>query len=212
MTDLAPLVERSLAREAAHRLEHSLLLLEAPTMQERIGGLYAFEGLSREAASLQETLLEVLSAFVRGRTTPVQSEADWTQGGRIDADVQAAITILGRCRSASLIDRPLDLHGISLREVYLPFAQLEKAFLYECDLEGALLCNANLRGAWLWRANLTRVNFDGADLRGADLSGARGFKRNQVSSVISDNETRWPVFADEPVQPAQRFMRQSRAR
>lgn len=183
----SPLVERAQTREASLRLERALESLESTKPSTRLAGVFTLESLARENASLGESLVDVLSALVRRRAGSLSA--------RIDEEVQAALTVLGRAsRSGAGWQRPLDLHGIALREAYLPLANLENAWLYDCDLEAALLCGANLRGAWLWRANLKRANFDDADLRGADLSGALNLTKEQIARAQFDEHTRWPEW------------------
>lgn len=200
--DFWPLLQRTCARNDGSRLQLALRGLESPLEVERLAAIYSLESLVKgnqnpdieldEWSTTRfgyerfgtEILGEVLTALVRRHSQ---------QAERISPEVQAALTVLGRTQINS--STPLDLHGISLREVYLPFAKLSGAFLYECDFEGSLLCNADLRGSWLWRSNLKRVNFDGADLRGADLSGAIGVTIDQVEAAIFDEQTRWPSFA-----------------
>jgi uncharacterized protein YjbI with pentapeptide repeats len=187
---ISVLAHRAQIRDASHRFTRSLEMLSAPLQTDKLAGIYALEALSREESDLRGAITEVLSAFVRRR-------ARWDVGfspvETTSTEVQAALTALGRVpRESSEQDRPLDLHGISLREAVLPFCHFENAFLYDCDFEGALLVGAHLRGAWLSRANLTRANLDGADLRGADLSGVRGLSPASLEKVMWDNDTRWP--------------------
>ena len=186
------LAERARSRDASERYTRALELLATAEMPTRLSGVYALDGLWHEAdqEALHDAITEVLSAFVRRRA---RWEIGFAPIQTTPADVLAALTALGRApRRDTFTDRPLDLHGIALREAYLPFSRFERAFLYDCDLEGALLLGANLRGAWLARANLKRANLDGADLRGADLSDVRGLIVADLKDVKWDADTRWP--------------------
>ena len=135
-----------------------------------------------------------MSALVRRRAQTARTQTGARANQSAAGDVQAALAVLGRMARDER--SPLDLHGISLRDAFLPAAKFAGALLYDCDLEGALLEGADLRGAWLWRSNLRRVNLDNADLRGADLSGARGLQREQIESALSDESTRWPALEE----------------
>lgn len=188
------LSRRAAERDASLRFTCALEMMSDFLPTQRLAGIYALEGLLHEetenSGQLRDAIVEVLSAFVRRR-------ARWQIGfpatEKTAPDVQAALVALGRApRAFTGQDRPLDLHGIALREAYLPLCHFERAFLYDCDFEGALLVGAHLQGAWLARANLTRANLDGADLRGADLSGARGLDPAELSGIIWDADTRWP--------------------
>ncbi len=196
-----PLLQRTCARNDGNRLQLALTALESPLEIERLGAIYSLETLSKHGKRRQgeldawsessvgyeafgtELLGEVLTALVRRYSQTATS---------ISPEVQAALTVLGRTIISS--STPVDLHGISLRDAYLPFAKLSGSFLYDCDFEGSIFCNADLSGAWLWRANLKRVNFDGADLRGADLTGAKGVSIPQVEAAIFNDQTKWPTF------------------
>ena len=208
---LDPLAQRARARTNFGALAGALELLESPVTLTRSSGVYALESLAREDASARESVVEIVSALVRRRAgrvdgaggarspngaspngaSPNGASPNGASPTSVAGDVQAALAVLGRI-ARSEQGAPLDLHGISLREAFLPGARFAGALLYGCDLEGTLLDGADLRGAWLWRTNLKRVNLDNADLRGADLSGARGLKREQLQLAIRDRETRLP--------------------
>ncbi len=193
---LDPLVQRTRARTNFGVLSHALELLESEVLSTRTGGIYALESLAREDASARQSVREILSALVRRRAGVALTQTGARAGHSTPGDVQAALAVLGRMRRGDE-NAPLDLHGISLREAFLPGARFAGALLYDCDLEGALLDGADLSSAWLWRANLKRVNLDNADLRGADLSGARGLKREQIEAALCDEQTRLPLFEGE---------------
>ena len=186
---MSPIVQRTQARAHFAALRGALELLQSALLTERLSGIYALEGLARADAGACESVAEVLSALVRRRARKALMPGAPTR--RVPSDVQAALAVLGR-GAARVTGAPLDLHGISLREAFLPEARFAGAFLYDCDLEGALLQDADLRGAWLWRANLRRANLDGANLCGADLSGALHLSATQVAAAICDGETRLP--------------------
>ena len=196
LSPLDPIVQRTRARTNFGALSGALELLESPILLTRSSGIYALESLVREDPKTRESVIEILAALVRRRAQAARSQTGTLAGERVPGDVQAALAVLGRIARADN-SAPLDLHGISLREAFLPNAKFAGALLYECDLEGALLDSADLRGAWLWRTNLKRVNLDNADLRGADLSGARGLTTPQIEAAICDAETRLPVLDDE---------------
>ncbi len=186
------LAQRAQNGDASQRFTRALELLRAPDFTARLAGIYALEGLQREDGqeTLHSAIMEVLAAFVRRRA---RWEIGFAPIQTTPTDVLAALTALGRApQEANRAERPLDLHGIALRDAVLPFCRFERAFLYDCDFEGALLVGAKLRGAWLARANLTRANLDGADLRGADLSQARGLIADNLKDVLHDEDTRWP--------------------
>jgi hypothetical protein len=133
-------------------------LLASDKMHERIGGVFAAEQIMVESEKDHQTIVEVLSSFVREWPGHQDYPDDrklpefWGRAGRrksdvkLPADVQTALTVLGR-RPARVEPRALDLGGADLR-------------------------NADLRGANLRGASLVRTMLDDADLFGADLTWA----------------------------------------
>jgi hypothetical protein len=140
--------------------------------------------------------VEVLSAFVRGRTTHPPPRAlrrfVWRQNfsarvsqpagqtlprpcpatsqpAKLSVDVQAAVTVLGRLPERSGMSRG-DLSGAFLPGAQLREANLTGAQLRGANLSGAVLSKANLTGAQLRGANLAGAVLDGADLTGANLA------------------------------------------
>lgn len=134
----------------------------------RLGGIYALERIARDSPRDHPTVMEVLAAFIRDHShkelpEPVSS-TDMPR--RLRADVQAAITVIGRRETAH------DRERIDLRCVNLPHAHLRKAKLSGADLGGANLTGADLGGAHLDGANLELAVLGAADLPGAILAGA----------------------------------------
>lgn len=167
------------------QLTSALELLAAPELARRLAGLYALESWCRISPSEQSIAVEILSAFVRRRAVS-GAEA-------VSTEVQAALMAIGRRHFGfETEDRPLDLNGISLKRAYLPLCHFERAFLFDCDLEGALLNGARLQKAWLARANLKWVNWDGADVRGADFLDARDLNLSDLKNARIDDTTRLP--------------------
>ena len=150
----------------------------------RLGGIYALEGVMNTSEQYHQPVLEALSAFVRDGTR------DATGDGPPVADVQAALTVIGRRATigtgwpdltnahipkANLIEADLSgagLDGADLNGAYLAKANMAGAFLDHANLTGADLLSANLRDAVLKHANLSSASPVGADLNDADLRGA----------------------------------------
>ncbi len=121
----------------------------------RIGGAYALEQIARDSAELHWPIVEILTAFIREHAS---KEAEWSPppGRRSPADIQAALTVIGR-RPTEQDQAPLDLRTTNL---------------YGADLRGANLQGAILERAILRLAYLQEANLEGADLTGAELQGA----------------------------------------
>ncbi|MDT3438721.1 pentapeptide repeat-containing protein [Pseudofrankia sp. BMG5.37] len=177
------------------------LLNEPGNLGIRLGGIYALERLAVDSPPDQRTVVEVLSAFVRTRTTdpelrrPPPPSAEPAEGSA--ADVRAAVQVLARLPPRA-VDRAdltradlsgpasltaltfidyADLHSVALNQAHLTFAQLRRANLtctqlYKADLSNAELDGANLTGADLVEANLTDAKLGRAKLTHAVLRGA----------------------------------------
>jgi len=147
---------------------------------QRLGGIYALEGVMNNSEDYHQPVLEAVSAFVR-----VETKTETGEGPPPD-DIQAALTVITR-RKSGFKELPLflgkvhipkaDLGGTNLTRAHLVGADLTRARLNDTNLTSANLTRAHLVGADLTRArlndtNLTSANLTRADLAGADLSGA----------------------------------------
>src|SRR5664279_1804546 len=176
--------------------------LGSDKIEVRLGGIYALERLMRDSPTDQPTIVEVLAAYIRQHASlasldEARTADSLTSPFSPDADVQAALTVLGR-RAAVAAENPIDLIGTRLTgaqlgganltdaqlgganltdarliEVDLTLAQLIGANLTRAQLIGANLTRAQLARANLTRAGLTRANLASARLSKADLTGAR---------------------------------------
>jgi uncharacterized protein YjbI with pentapeptide repeats len=151
----------------------------------RLGGIYALEQIAIDSAKYHWTIVEILSAFVRencpldnfdppaGNSEQTSVEAQSEQKTSVSApkkvgvDIQAAMTVLGRRK---VKQDPPD-KKIDLRNVSLPFIEIQGAKLSGAKLSGANLNGADLIGADLCEANLCEADLDGAKLNGAVLDG-----------------------------------------
>jgi hypothetical protein len=129
-------------------------------IQQRLGGIYALEGVMNISDQYHQPVLEALSAFVR----------DGIQTGTGDGppatDIQAALTVIGR-RKAIGTGWP-DLTGAHIPKADLSNADLSGAHLNGTDLSGAHLSGADLSGAYLNGALLSRAVLIGAYLSNAN--------------------------------------------
>jgi hypothetical protein len=112
-----------------------------------------------------------------GQASPGQSDDQAAGPPRPAADVQAAVTVLGRRQLPPDGLRLLDLIRADLQGASLADANLQSASLADANLQGASLDRANLQSASLADANLHGASLDRADLQGAylghaDLQGA----------------------------------------
>ncbi|MER6409000.1 pentapeptide repeat-containing protein [Streptomyces viridosporus] len=181
--------------------------LGSPSLDVRLGGIYALERIMQDSARDHSTVVSVLAAFAQRHAGPsAKSRKEPTESAEAHkpgADVQAALTVLARRRPEQDRGTPVDLGGSDFRGIdfpgHLPL-KLPGVFLSKADLRGAQLEGADLRGADLSFANLDQVMLDeahledaflgGASLRSASLSNAhlRGADMS-CGSVVQDYET-----------------------
>jgi hypothetical protein len=117
---------------------------------------HGLEQIAQQPPDNRLTVTEVLVAYIHRRAPrPAPAKATNPAGTprprSLPPDVQAALTVLGRRRTA-LADPPLNLAELSLADAGLPKAKLAGAtphgtILYNADLAGAVLTGVNLRGA-----------------------------------------------------------------
>jgi hypothetical protein len=165
------------------------------TLDVRVGGIYALERIMRDSPPDQPTIVEVLTAFVRVHTTgrvtppsPVDVGAERLLPAA-PADIQAALTVIGRRDPSRDGSRQLDLSyaklfGADLSDAYLAGADLEGA-----DLTGAIMFRANLTGAHLLSANLSFAscrwaNFTNADMVSAVLVNTLLYDANLTNALL----------------------------
>lgn len=159
----------------------------------RIGGIYALERIARNSPPDRAAITAVLTAYVRNHSPWPQPGRTWLRAisrGFLErrkaepeplhqtplrarsADVQAAMTVLGR-RSPATQEERLELSNVDLRVAFLSGTDLSNVHLWWSNLRGAFLNDARLVGTDFWRSDLGRV-----ELRGADLEGARFIRAN----------------------------------
>jgi uncharacterized protein YjbI with pentapeptide repeats len=170
--------------------------LASDKITERLGGIYALEGVMKASDQYRLPVLEALCAFVRESTTrqkgPLTALLEalftapregTTKGNAKEKpldDIQAALTVIGRRVSGA---GDVNLTGASIPGAGLREANLSRANLFNANLGGADLSRANLGGANLGGADLSGANLGGAYLSGADLSDARNLPQEQLDKA-----------------------------
>jgi hypothetical protein len=167
--------------QVTDRFAKAIGQLASDRTDERIGGVFSLERVMADSRRDHYTVVEVLSAFVREHAgTPADHVI--TNGNapkETPADVQAALTVLGR--------RPLrpEHRPVNLIRTWLPRADLRDA-----NFQGFVLCGANLQGA-----DLIRTQLQGSHLDGADMTDTKGLTREQLNAAhgLDDPRTRLPL-------------------
>jgi Pentapeptide repeats (8 copies) len=138
----------------------------------RIGGIYALQQTTRDAAEYRHTVIDVLAAYIRNRAPWPAHAAQrrhfrrWhgpsseMNPGSPEPDISAALNVL-RELVRLVGKRGLDLSGTNLAGA---------------DLMEMRLLDAQFNGANLTRAKLNKADLRGADLRGAELKDAQLYR------------------------------------
>ena len=157
----------------------------------RLGGIYALERIARDSKEDHWSVMEVLTAYVRGNC-PVNKEkktkaSEWLggksmidylkdhrpdgdQGERVlNKDIQAILDVIGRRGHIETEgDRRLNLANVDLRG-----ADMNKKGEQEVNFSNAIFTGSDLRGVKLSMAKLQGADLSDANLQGADLYKAK---------------------------------------
>ena len=204
--------------QITNRFNAAIENLGSPSLDVRLGGIYALQRIMQDSVRDQPTVVSVLAAFAQrhaGSSSKSLKEplADGIDAHKPKADVQAAIATLARRHperdSGTIIDLSYtDLRGlrftgkvtINLPEVDLSDADLRWATLSGADLRKASMSYANLESAYLDKANLREAHLGAAKLGGAVLTGAslRGADMTCLGFVFTETgqETEETACAD----------------
>jgi uncharacterized protein YjbI with pentapeptide repeats len=187
--------------QLSDRYTKAIAQLGDDKLDVRLGGIYALERIAVDSKRDHPTVVEVLSAFVRERSAPIQRVRPvnrrtahppiFRKQVKLGTEIQAALTVLGRLPRRAGVSRGdlrqanltgASLHRANLTEAELGRTYLTKVNLFEAnlteanlgraDLTNAILAKANLIEAWFKEADLTGANLGGADLTGANLTEA----------------------------------------
>ena len=143
-------------------------------IEQRLGGIYALEGVMNTSKEYYQPVLEALCAYIRERAAETSKEATGNGIRPLASDIRAALNVIGR--RILLGEAVPDLRGVRFPKADLTFVNLIKADLRGANLTGADLTGANLTGAFLSadlsNADLSNAKLSGAILLGAKLSGA----------------------------------------
>ncbi|MDQ3816188.1 MAG: pentapeptide repeat-containing protein [Acidobacteriota bacterium] len=203
----------TLAQEGqiTERFTRAVDQLGSEKMEIRLGGIYALERIARDSDKDYETILEILTAFVREHT-PRKEDDKSTNDVEPRTDIQAILTVLGRRPKPWTIEmgisRMLNLNETDLRGINLSDAHFEGTFFFRANLKGSMLGGhfrssvfnqavvdgSNLNGDFqsvnfnnaslrqVWfNSDATHASFSSADLQEAILS------RSNFQKAVFDN-------------------------
>jgi uncharacterized protein YjbI with pentapeptide repeats len=174
-----------------------------PNMEVRLGAIYALERIARDSTRDHWPIMETLCAYVRENAGPPQmlstsarnsvalhrmmgarsslnQESKLARQQRLRADIQAALTVLGR-RSTAQIEHEASLreeavrkewHGLDLRRTNLTGAVLDGLHFDYARFDGSSLAFASFQDTHLRHANFANAGLEGAEFARSKLAHA----------------------------------------
>jgi uncharacterized protein YjbI with pentapeptide repeats len=182
--------------QITERYNAAITNLGSPTVDVRLGGIYALQRIMQDSPRDQPTVVAVLCAFVRDHTKTATAKPPATSQPssaprQPPTDIQAALTVVSTRNTAhdgstTVVDfTDADFTGADLAGAKLSDAKLADAKLAGADLSGADLSGADLTDAKLTDANLIAAGLSRAGLSGANLVGARFFNADFTDTDLS---------------------------
>ena len=159
-----------------------------------IGAIYTLEGVARDPRGDHDAVIQVLAAYLRIHAPWASDGPPNPLGGGQRAEIQAALTVLGRRDLTREKDggTSLDLTWTDLRSSDLRGSRFPRSRFNHAHLERAHLRDADLREARFREANLKGARFIGAHLQGAILDTAAFDSATSFEGAYYDDKTRWP--------------------
>ena len=165
--------------QVSERYTRTIDQLGSPSLDVRLGSVYALGRLARDSPDDQAVIVDVLSAFVREHST----DSERVSQGRRSADIRAAVVVLASLPVLASVPVRADLAGANLTG-HASLAGLR--FPPLSNLSGFVLSNADLAGADLRGAELSDAQLDNANLAGARLARARLFRAVLTRADLKD--------------------------
>jgi hypothetical protein len=162
--------------QLADRFVQAVDQLGKENLELRLGGIYGLERIARRSEKFYGPTMDILVTYVKehAQWKDPPSSGTTQPTPKLAADIQAALTVLGR-RTRTYNNgesQRLDLRNLNLRRANLSGAHLEGAILSGTHLEDANLQGIHLEEAILRAAHLERANLSGAHMQKAFLAGA----------------------------------------
>ena len=175
--------------QVTERFTRAIVQLGDDKMAIRLGGIYALERLAKDSEKDHDSIMEILTAYVREKATRQGKYAE-EAAEKPPTDIQAILTVIGR-------RKPTDIKGLSDSKRPSGFKRLDDSLnLSNTHLAGVVLNDTNLSRVDLSGANLSGANLDGADLSmtnldRADLSGAMMFRAKNLTGLQIQYAKNW---------------------
>ncbi len=188
-----------------------------PVIEVRLGSLYALERIAQDSIRDHMQIMEIICAYVRYnsplpnktdtaevplpnkmgitkdpmRNTGVKARRSKDEGDAIDADIQTALTIIGRrdtwpegkrrIQIESKHSEALNLSRCNLCRASFNNANLENVWFSGTDLRHAFFIKTKMRGVSIHRANMSNVL-----IRGTVMTRV-GFDKTITENMLAHN-------------------------
>ncbi len=160
-----------------------------PSVEVRLGAIYALERVAQDSARDHWTIMEVLTAYVRKNApAPTDTNRREEYANRPATEIQAILTVLGRRKRGHLREgeRQLDLSRTDLRHAKLSHLHLDRVrFDYAC-LKRADLSMSHVMGASFVGCDLSEAWFTGTYAEKADFQDSILFSTIFRSAWLTD--------------------------
>jgi uncharacterized protein YjbI with pentapeptide repeats len=165
-----------------------LLGAQGPNARDlHLGGIYALARISMDSPRDVEMIAALLTAFVRDHA-PRQDGIQCPQ--KVDADIQAALTILTNAAS----DEGISTYQHNLSNTCLVGANFNDSMLHNADFTNTVLHKASFKGATLRDARLIKADLRDADLRYSYLNDTNFTDANLAGARLSGAYSNEGIF------------------
>ncbi|MDT0458090.1 pentapeptide repeat-containing protein [Streptomyces sp. DSM 41527] len=160
--------------QVTERYVEAIKLLGSEKAMERLGGIHSLARIMKDSERDRCVVVDVLCSFVRLRmpVSPQQKLGDLVPEAQADAQIQAAITAIGRRPDVEKVPYSIDLSRVNLSRISFDGLNFDSADFSHSFMDGASVAGANFNNARLIHASLRGLYIESTNLRGAALTGA----------------------------------------
>ena len=126
-----------------------------PSVEIRLGGIYALERIANESKKDYWPIMEILTAYIRKNSSIKDQKVQERE--RVQFDIQAILSVI---KKRNKPDNFIEPCGLDLQDTYLCKTNLSNTYLEGADLTGADLTEAHLEGAHLTKYDKTEYDYD----------------------------------------------------
>lgn len=164
------------------RFSKAVELLGSDKLDVRLGGIYALERIARDSQKDHWTVMEVLTAFVREKSSLKTATDEASTNNKPSEDILAVLTVISRRNHKDSEPEVLDLKKVNLSNYPLEHLNLENIDFRWANFSGASLFASNLQ-----KGRFDKADFQEANLWFASLNEAYMFNANLKKANLEDS-------------------------